>query len=270
MRNNMYLMESEEEAIRLDMKTDGNKVEQQALWAGITKGMRIADLGCGSGKTTFHLNRLVQPGGETLGLDFSQQRIDYAKTHYQQDGIQFQCRDIRHSLNDLGKFDFVWIRFVLEYYKKESFDIVRHISSILKPGGILCLIDLDYNLMIHYGHSQRLEATMLDILQTIVQKANFDLHVGKKLYSFLYDLGYEDIDVNLQPHNLIFGHASDKDIYNWSSKMAAFKKMPRYHFDAYDGNEDAFLEELNAFLNSPRRFTYTPLIMCKGRKPLPY
>jgi SAM-dependent methyltransferase len=267
MRNKMYLMESEDEAIRLDIKTDGNKVEQQALWAGITKGMRIADLGCGSGKTTFHLNRLVQPGGEALGLDFSPQRIDYAKTHYQQDGIQFQCRDIRHSLDDLGKFDFIWIRFVLEYYKKESFDIVQHISSILKPGGILCLIDLDYNLMIHYGHSQRLEATMIDILQTVVQKANFDLHVGKKLYSFLYDLGFRDIDVSLQPHNLIFGPASDKDTYNWSSKMAAFKKMPRYHFDAYDGNEDAFLEELNAFLNSPRRFTYTPLIMCKGRKP---
>ena len=267
MKNSMYLMESDDEAMRLDIKTDGDKVEQQALWAGIAPGMRVADLGCGSGKTTFHLNRLVHPEGETLGIDFSQQRIDYAKTHYQQDGIQFHCRDIRDSLDDLGKFDFVWIRFVLEYYKRESFDIVQHISSILKPGGLLCLIDLDFNLMIYYGLSSRLENTMLDIMSTLEQEANFDPHSGKKLYSFLYDLGYKDIDVILQPHNLIFGHPNDKDVFNWSRKMAVVEKMSGYHFKAYGGRGDVFIEELNTFINDPRRFTYTPLIACRGKKP---
>jgi hypothetical protein len=35
-----YLMESDEETLRLDMKTDGKTVEYQALWAGIKPGMR--------------------------------------------------------------------------------------------------------------------------------------------------------------------------------------------------------------------------------------
>ena len=42
-----YLMESEAEAIRLDVKTDGRAVERQARWAGLKPGMRVADLGCG-------------------------------------------------------------------------------------------------------------------------------------------------------------------------------------------------------------------------------
>ena len=58
-----YLMEDEQEAVRLDRKTDAATVEKQALWAGIKPGMRVADLGCGAGKTTFHLNRLGQPVG---------------------------------------------------------------------------------------------------------------------------------------------------------------------------------------------------------------
>ena len=58
-----YLMENDQEALRLDVKTDADAVERQALWAGIQPGMRVADLGCGAGKTTFHLNRLAQPGG---------------------------------------------------------------------------------------------------------------------------------------------------------------------------------------------------------------
>ena len=55
-----YLMEDEREAVRLDLKTDAAAVEKQARWAGIKPGMRVADLGCGSGKTTFYLNKLIQ------------------------------------------------------------------------------------------------------------------------------------------------------------------------------------------------------------------
>ena len=77
-----YIMEDEEESIRLDLKTDPKIIEKLAIWAGIKPGMRIADFGCGPGKTTFYLNKLVQPGGSAIGVDISPKRIDYAKSHY--------------------------------------------------------------------------------------------------------------------------------------------------------------------------------------------
>ena len=82
MRTNGYLMESEEEARRLDLKTDPATIERHARWAGLQEGMRVADLGCGSGKTTFHLNKLTGAKGETIGIDNSEQRIEFAKKHY--------------------------------------------------------------------------------------------------------------------------------------------------------------------------------------------
>ena len=51
-------MEDAEEAVRLDIKTDAIVVEKQALWAGIKPGMRVADIGCGSGKTNSILLKL--------------------------------------------------------------------------------------------------------------------------------------------------------------------------------------------------------------------
>ena len=74
-------MEGEEESIRLDLKTDPKIIKELAIWAGIRPGMRIADLGCGPGKTTFYLNQLVHPGGSATGVDISQERIDYAQAH---------------------------------------------------------------------------------------------------------------------------------------------------------------------------------------------
>ena len=96
-----YLMESENEALRLDLKTDPKTVEIQARWAGIKPGMRIADLGCGAGKTTFHLNKLVQPNGTTVGIDISPQRIDFAKTNYGAKGIAYGVSDVREPLYHL-------------------------------------------------------------------------------------------------------------------------------------------------------------------------
>lgn len=260
-------MESDEEALRLDLKTDGEMVEQQAQWAGIARGMRVADLGCGSGKTTFFLNHLVQPTGETIGVDFSEQRIDYARSHYREKGLSFHRRDFRDPLEDLGMFDFIWVRFVLEYYRAESVDIVRNIIRILKPGGTLCLIDLDFNCLIYYGLSPRLERTISNVIGTIEQEFNFDPYAGKKLYAYVYDLGYRDIHVNVRPHNLIYGNPREKDIFNWTKKMALVEGVSEDHFNAYSRGREGFLEELNTFINDPRRFTYTPLIACRGIKP---
>ena len=55
MSQRSYIMESEEESIRLDLKTDPKTIKKQAIWAGLKPGMRVADLGCGPGKTTFFL-----------------------------------------------------------------------------------------------------------------------------------------------------------------------------------------------------------------------
>jgi len=39
-------------------------------------------------------------------------------------------------------------------------------------------------------------------------------------------------------------------------------------FIDYPGGCEAFIDDFKKFLIDPRRFTYTPLILCKGMKPL--
>lgn len=268
MEKGNYLMESDEEALRLDLKTDVKAVERQAIWAGIRPGMRVADAGCGPGKTTYILHKLTQPGGMTVGLDISEERISYAHEHYKTEGIEFRCHDIRDPLDDLGMFDFIWIRFVLEYYRSDSFDIIKNISKILKPGGILCLIDLDYNCLNHFGLSLRLERTVSGIMKQLEEKANFDPYVGRKLYSYLYDLGFQDIGVDVTAHHIIFGELKDSDAFNWLKKVEVAPKKIGFQFEEYEGGYEEFQKEFEESFRNPRRFTYTPLILCRGRKPL--
>ena len=71
----------------------------------------------------------------TFGVDIAGQRIDYARQHYRAEGLEFAVRDIREPLGDLGPFDFIWIRFVLEYYLAQSAEMVRNAARALAPGG---------------------------------------------------------------------------------------------------------------------------------------
>lgn len=266
MNSPTYFMESEAESLRLDLKTDPGAVEEQARWAGVVPGMRVVDLGCGAGKTTHILHRLVQPGGEVVGIDGSPRRIAYAMETFSESGITYLQRDVRAPLVDVGSFDLVWIRFLLEYFADESFAIVKGAYQALAPDGTICLIDLDQNCLGHFGASERLERTMRNVVLAMQRQYGFDPFVGRKLYSYLYDLGCQDIEVRMSAHHLIYGELSEIDRFNWLSKAEATRNTTGLFADDYPGGYEEFRSELCIYLDHPRRFIYTPLIMCKGKK----
>ena len=266
MNKRTYLMESDAEAARLEHKTDFERLAQQARWAGIGPGMRVADIGCGSGKTTNFLHHLVQPGGTAVGVDASEGRLAHAREHFPAPGIEYVRRDFYQPLGGIGTFDFIWVRFVLEYHKEAAASIVRHLLDILNPGGILCLIDLDYNCLSHYGLSARLDRAIGGVIGHLEATADFDPYMGRKLYSLMYDLGLEEIRVDMAAHHLIVGELSAVDAENWLAKLEVAAKNSGYPFSEYAGGFDEFRQEFTSFFHDPRRFTYTPLIVCRGRK----
>ncbi|MDH3358150.1 MAG: class I SAM-dependent methyltransferase [Desulfobacteraceae bacterium] len=268
MKVDKYLMESDVEALRLELKTDSSIVKKQAKWAGIQSGMAIADIGCGPGITTLALYETAQPNGRVVGIDFSQERITYATNNYKKPGISYICKDIRQPLDEIGLFDFVWVRFILEYYLSNSLEIVNNLVNILKPGGTLCLIDLDHNCLSHYGIPNRLQQTVNNIMLELQKKANFDPFAGRKLYSYLYDLNFNDIQVDISAHHNIYGELKKSDEFNFLKKVEIGPKKINYKFKQYKGGYKEFLAESAKSFRNPRRFTYTPIIMCRGKKPI--
>jgi len=268
MKFDKYLMESDVEALRLELKTDPSIVKKQAKWAGIQNGMTIADIGCGPGITTVALLESAQPNGTVVGIDFSQERIAYANANYKKPRINYICKDIRHPLDELGLFDFIWVRFILEYYLNNSFEIVKNLVNVLKPGGTLCLIDLDHNCLSHYGIPKRLQQTVSDIMSELQKKANFDPYAGRKLYSYLYDLEFENIKVDISAHHNIYGELKKSDEFNFLKKVEIGPQKINYKFKQYKNGYEEFLAESAKSFRNPRRFTYTPIIMCRGKKPI--
>jgi len=128
------------------------------------------------------------------------------------------------------------------------------------------LIDLDYNCLSHFGISATLEKAMRGVMQHLEQRADFDPYVGRKLYSFLFDLNFSEIRVKMDSHHLIYGPVKEKDRFNWTKKVEIAARQSGYGFKEYENGFQGFQSEFQAFFHDPRRFTYTPIISCRGRK----
>lgn len=262
----MYIMENEDENRRLELKTDTAIVREFARRAGLQPGMRVLDAVCGPGLTTTALAEIVGESGSAVGFDNSEARINHARSAYGGPRTEFHVRDILKPLTDLGGFDFVWMRFALEYYREEAFDIARNMAGTLREGGILCLVDLDHNCLNHYGMSERLETAFRYAVGRLEAEANFDPYAGRRLYSHLYQQGFENIRVEMEAHHLIYGELTEIDAYNWGKKLEVLSSRLPMALPGYASPED-FREDFLAFFRDPGRFTYTPVIAAWGRKP---
>jgi SAM-dependent methyltransferase len=263
-----YFMESARETLRLETKTDPALVLQQARWAGLHPGMRVLDVGCGSGKTTATLFDAAAPGGQATGLDVFEERLAFARTHYARTGITFVRGNVLEQLDDLGPFDFVWCRFLFEYYREQGEALFRGLDRLVRPGGILCLVDLDYNCMIYDGLPARLDQTVREILQGLEASTGFDPFAGRRLYGRLFDHGYAEIDVQVGAHNLLFGAAEAAVMENWRQKLHMAIAKSACPLTLYPGGAAEFFTEFETHFSHPRRFSYTPIVTCRGRKPL--
>lgn len=114
----------------------------------VRPGMRVLDLGCGTGDMAIAATEAVGPHGEVVGLDFSPQMLEVARQKYQ------RCRheasgpfqSLLGCAEDLPidgpRFDVIVSGFVLRNLYAHIERILQGIHASLKPGGMISFLDL--------------------------------------------------------------------------------------------------------------------------------
>ena len=112
--------------------------------AGIQRGMRVLDLGCGAGDVTMLAAELVGPSGEVVGVDRAPVAIDLAAKRAERAGF----RNITFRLGteteptDREFYDFVIGRYVL-IHQPDPVSFIRAALGRLRPGGVFALHEID-------------------------------------------------------------------------------------------------------------------------------
>jgi len=102
---------------------------------GITKGLRVLDLGCGDGTTALPAARL---GAEVLGVDIAQNLVEAGNRRAREQGLA-NCRFQEGDASDLHElkdhtFDLVVSIFGAMFAPK-PFDVAKEMVRVTRPGG---------------------------------------------------------------------------------------------------------------------------------------
>lgn len=110
----------------------------------LLEGMRVLDLGCGSGRDVYLLAQLVGPDGAVVGVDMTQEQLAVAESHrgyhaeqFGHDNVQFLQGTIEQldALPlDPGSFDVVVSNCVVNL-STDKLAVLEGVRKLLKPGG---------------------------------------------------------------------------------------------------------------------------------------
>ncbi len=273
--NYTYMMEGPGEEDRLCFKDDEQATLSQLLDTGISNlphNPFIVDAGTGVGVAAVQmanlLNTVYQRGTLSL-LDGSALRLRVAADRLgKQDEISIESIECELSNIPLpdNTADYIFCRFVFEYLTQPE-QVFDELTRILKPGGKLVIGDLDHNCLNHYPFPDELQSK-LDELVTAIQNIGFlDFYAGRKLYSYFYKKGFNNINVGMYPHHLFYGDLKNADYENWRLKLERLIDLQKAGKLKLGYELAEFKDQYLDFLLSPERFSYTPLIMVDGNKP---
>ncbi|MCU1276406.1 MAG: hypothetical protein JWO48_3837 [Bryobacterales bacterium] len=113
--------------------------------AGIEAGMRVLDVGCGSGDVSFLAARMVGPTGEVVGLDRAPAAVAMATRR----ALQLQLSNTRFVEGDVSEiafgrpFDAVVGRMVLMFCHHPS-DMLCKLAAHVRPDGVIAFQEVDF------------------------------------------------------------------------------------------------------------------------------
>ncbi len=184
---------TDKELLRLELQAELFEKESKRTLelAGIKKGMKCIDIGCGIGYTSIILAELVGSDGDVTAIDISPEPLAIAKRNAERRGI----KNIEFVLNDINDptyledntYDLVYSRFLFTHLE----DPVRALNNmvrITKPHGVVVAEDFNHEIRITYPYNKYLESLRL-MLITLLKANGSRSEVSGMLYNYFMKAG---------------------------------------------------------------------------------
>lgn len=172
--------------------------------AGIEKGMRCLDVGCGSGSVTRLMAEMVGAKGNVVGVDIDDKYLQYCKSMNTNPRIKFVHQDICLATQTRA-YDVAFSRFMFVHLKDPR-NAVRSMKEQVKEGGRVIIQELDHSAdsWLCYPYEECVNV-LREAFVALVKKSGSDPLSGRKLYKMLVD---ESLDARVECFSpcLMMGH----------------------------------------------------------------
>ena len=159
-------------------------------WAGIGKGMRVLDIGCGVGDVAMLAAGLVGPAGSVVAIDRDRDNLDFAAGRAAKEGlatIEFRVAEI-DAFADAQPFDAIVGRYIL-LFLPDRVAALRSLLRSLRPGGIAVMIEPDFSLPFRSFPPAPLFSQVTEWLRALAAAGNLNVDSGPALLRIFSEAG---------------------------------------------------------------------------------
>src|SRR5581483_5588202 len=160
--------------------------------AGLARGMRVLDVGCGSGDVSFLAAEFVGPDGHVVGVDRAPESLARAERRNQDRGLR-NVSWIRGDPTELefdAPFDAIIGRLVLMYYRDPA-SALRKLHHKLRPGGLIVFQELDPGACRSFPVSPT-SSKCVDLICRTLEISGARPQLGLELYPLFVSAGFPD------------------------------------------------------------------------------
>ena len=244
----------------LDMASDIDwvKAGKQKSFAllKLKPGQRILEVGCGTGEDACTLAEQVQPGGEVVAIDKSQEMITEARKRAQRESlnIDFRVGDVTSLDFDSNSFDRCHIERALIHIPDPK-KAIQEMIRVLRSGGLIVAFEGDLDTNVLDSSEPELTRKILRFWCDSFQSP----HVGRRLPAMYKKAGL--IEICVQPHTFIFDFNLTEQVLISGTLERAIKA------DVVTSNEaDGWLSDLKQARDSGTFFFAGTGFIVSGRK----
>jgi SAM-dependent methyltransferase len=184
--------------------------------AGIRPGMRVLDVGCGSGDVAFLAAELVGPEGEVVGADRASAAVQWARARAEgrpAGNVRFVEGD-PSEIQFEQPFDAVIGRLVLMYYP-DPINAVRKLARHVRNGGLLVFQEFDV------GNCRSLPAASaydrhISLIKQTLNATGARTQMGLEMYSVFLAAGLPGPSMRL---DAVIGGGPDCPVYELVSEV---------------------------------------------------
>ena len=156
----------------------------------LSPGMSVLDCGCGPGSLTVDIADLVTPG-KVIGIDLEASQFVHGRDLARQRGtanVSFERGDISRLQFENSTFDAVFVHAVL-YHLSDPQRALREVRRVLKPGGVVGILDADRGGDICAPTSAGIERGW-SLIDRVLRHHGANLRFGRTQRALLREIGF--------------------------------------------------------------------------------
>ncbi|GAB3954443.1 hypothetical protein GCM10028805_39900 [Spirosoma harenae] len=157
-------------------------------------GLRVLDVGCGSGAITRSIAEKAGPTGWVLGIDPSESLMVQARQNVGDlPGITFEQGDV-YTFDTPQRFDLITCARTLQWLAQPEAALIN-MKRLLKPGGNLAILDYNHEKISWVPDPPASMRLFYDAFLKWRQDAGFDNAIADHLDAMMQRIGFETIQV---------------------------------------------------------------------------